>query len=232
MIETVKSASPGNRDQLLDAAAARIEAHPGEELSLRAVCADVGVKMPTLYHYFGSKQGLVDAVVARHFERYRALKAEQKPSSNAIDDISAGWDQHVEFGLRSPAIYALMWQVVPGHRTPAAEQALAALLQQTRRAAATGRLVVSAEEAADHVLSSCVGVTLFLITSADHPAGLSDQVRDATVAAITGQAIERDRVAPAQLAADLASALRASPRDALGAEENALLIRWLDTISR
>lgn len=232
MTDAVKSVDPGNRERLLDAAAQLIEASPGDDLSLRAVCALVGVRMPTLYHYFGSKQGLIDAVTARGFDRYLALKAEQPASADPIQDIRAGWDQHVEFGLASPAIYALMWDVVPNRRTPAATLAIAELLKQTRRAEQLGRLAVTAEEAADHVLSSCVGVTLFLITASDRPARLSGQIREATLAAITGAVPTEDGESAAGLADRLAGALRRSPNMGLGPEESALLARWLREMAR
>ncbi|MGO3246212.1 MAG: TetR/AcrR family transcriptional regulator, partial [Brevibacterium aurantiacum] len=56
-----EEASLDTRTRLLNAAADLIAATPGEDFSLRAVCDAVGVKMPTLYHFFGNKQGLIEA---------------------------------------------------------------------------------------------------------------------------------------------------------------------------
>ena len=53
----------GTRDRLLRAAADLIAASPGETVPLRAICDAAGVRLPTLYHFFGSKEGLLDAVV-------------------------------------------------------------------------------------------------------------------------------------------------------------------------
>ena len=50
------------RDRLLLAAAELLEA--GSAVSTRAVCDRAGVQAPTLYHHFGSKQGLIDAVAS------------------------------------------------------------------------------------------------------------------------------------------------------------------------
>lgn len=59
--------------------------------------------MPTLYHFFGTKQGLVDAVIERGFDRYLAEKASMESSGDPIQDIRIGWDAHVAFGIANPA---------------------------------------------------------------------------------------------------------------------------------
>jgi AcrR family transcriptional regulator len=60
------------RERLLDAAIDRL-AEGGPDASFDAIAADVGVTKGALYHHFGSKEGLVEAVykeaVRRHAER-------------------------------------------------------------------------------------------------------------------------------------------------------------------
>ncbi|MDN5727412.1 MAG: TetR/AcrR family transcriptional regulator, partial [Propionibacteriales bacterium] len=87
--------NPDTRTRLLNAAADLIAADPGEDFSLRAVCDAAGVKMPTLYHFFGSKQGLIEAVIERGFDMYLEQKASTESSGDPIRDIRAGWDAHV-----------------------------------------------------------------------------------------------------------------------------------------
>ncbi|MFC4858617.1 TetR/AcrR family transcriptional regulator [Actinophytocola glycyrrhizae] len=53
------------RDRLLTAATELLTASP--EVSTRAICERAGVQAPTLYHYFGNKQGLLAAVVEDRF---------------------------------------------------------------------------------------------------------------------------------------------------------------------
>lgn len=232
MTAAVGQTPSGNRERLIDAATALLEEHPGEELSLRRVCAAVDVRMPTLYHYFGSKRGLLDAVSATGFERYLALKQAHLPSPNPLDDLRAGWDAHVEWGMQHPAVYALIWRAVPRTRSSAATRALQALTGITDRAANLDQLTVTAAEAAEHVLASCVGVTLFLITAAEPRPRLSAQVRDATVAAITTAAQGPGADGPAgDLARSLAAVLRTTEHPALAPEEQALFRRWLTAIA-
>ena len=80
----------GTRDRLILAAGALVAASPGEEFSLRAVCDAAGVKMPTLYHFFGSKQGLIDAVIDYGFDLYLGKKSSMESSGDPIQDIREG----------------------------------------------------------------------------------------------------------------------------------------------
>ena len=104
------------RTRLLEAAADLIAAAPGEDFSLRAVCDAAGVKMPTLYHFFGNKQGLIEAVVERGFDMYLSAKSSTESSGDPIQDLRLGWDAHVAFGLVNPGFYTLMYgKVRPGY---------------------------------------------------------------------------------------------------------------------
>ncbi|NHN55620.1 TetR/AcrR family transcriptional regulator [Calidifontibacter sp. DB0510] len=215
------------RTRLLDAAADLVASAPGEEISLRAVCDQVGVKMPTLYHFFGSKQGLLDAVVVRGFELYLAQKSAQESSGDPIQDLRVGWDTHVAFGVENPGFYTLMYgKVRPGQVSEGQSRASETLLALTRAAADQGRLIVPADQAAAHVLVTNIGVTLRQVVLATPDPQLSAAVRESTIAAITGTAQsglpEDDRVGIHRV---LEYAV-ARP-DVLGEAETQLLTQWL-----
>lgn len=218
----IEHGGSGTRERLIAAAAELIAASPGEDFSLRAVCDAVGVKMPTLYHFFGSKQGLVDAVVERGFDLYLGQKSAMEHSGDPIQDIRTGWDAHVAFGLRNPGFYTLMYgKVRPGH-SPAAQSRPSEILRGlTARAAAMGRLVVPSDQAAAHVLVANIGVTLRQIVLAEPDPGLSVAVREGVIAAITGT--DGDSGDPVAAVMELAAA----DPSALGEAETALLLSWL-----
>ncbi|WP_336789714.1 TetR/AcrR family transcriptional regulator [Gordonia malaquae] len=213
------------RERLLDAAADLIASSPGEDFSLREVCDRVRVRMPTLYHFFGNKQGLVDAVVERGFDLYLAEKGAAEPSGDPILDLRDGWDAHVRFGLANPGFYTLMYgKVRPGY-APAAQARPTELLRGiTERAAAQGLLVVSAEQAAAHVLATNIGVTLRQIIQGRPDSELSAAVRDAVLAGITGAgtASTDDRDAVLRVAR-----LASTDPSILGRPETSLLVEWL-----
>lgn len=220
------AAGGDTRERLIAAAADLIATAPGEDFSLRAVCDAVGVKMPTLYHFFGSKQGLVDAVIEHGFDLYLGQKASMESSGDPIQDIRAGWDAHVTFGLANPGFYTLMYgKVSPGH-SPAAQSRPSEILRDlASRAAAEGRLVVPPEQAAAHVLVTNIGVTLRQIILAQPDPALSRAVREGTIAAITGTTAATDE--PLATAREIAAARP----DVLGRTQTQLLIEWLTTLA-
>ncbi|MBM9465168.1 TetR/AcrR family transcriptional regulator [Aeromicrobium sp. YIM 150415] len=211
------------RTRLLNAAAEMIAASPGEDVSLRAICAAVGVKMPTLYHFFGSKRGLIEAVIERGFDMYLEAKASTESSGDPIQDIRAGWDAHVAFGLENPGFYTLMYGTVQPGYSPAAQSRPSEILRSiTRQAAEQGRLVVTPEQAAAHVLVANIGVTLRQIVLDEEDRALSVAIREGVIAAITGAAAlggDSDAVR------DLIERAAARP-EVLGPTETRLFIEW------
>ncbi|MGB5934920.1 MAG: TetR/AcrR family transcriptional regulator [Ornithinimicrobium sp.] len=223
------------RTALLEAAADLISASPGQEVPLRAICERVGVRLPTLYHHFGSKEGLIDAVIGHGFDLYLDVKTSHESTGDPIEDIRAGWDAHAAFGVDNPGFYALMYgKVVPGYRPLAQQRATTLLRGLTESADEQGRLVISAHQAADHVLAANVGTTLHLITSSESDWSLSASVRDATLAAITGQVhpTTPNEVEPLSAAsARLLRSLGEHP-SALDEPEQVLLRKWLALLAR
>lgn len=215
--------STGTREKLINAAADMIARSPGEDFSLRAVCDKVGVKLPTAYHFFGSKQGLVDAVIEHGFDMYIAEKQAMEWTGDPIQDIRTGWDAHVAFGLANPGFYALMYgQVQPGHAPSAQARPAEILLKLTTAAAEQGRLAVSPEQASAHILATNIGVTLRqIILDAADPA-LSAAVREGAISAITGLGEQGSDQAFATIAENAA----AHP-ELLGAAETRLFLEWL-----
>lgn len=196
---------------------------------MRAVCEAAGVKMPTLYHFFGNKQGLLDAVAERGFDLYVAAKNAHESSGDPIEDLRAGWDAHVAFGLANPGYYTLMYGTVrPGHAPDVQAEPSRLLLNLTRAAVKQGRLVVSAEQAAAHILAANIGLTLRQIMLAQSDLALSAAMRDGVITAITG--ITRQAIAPRADIAAILTHVHQHP-DRLGKQETDLLTKWLQTLT-
>lgn len=225
-ISVIGNSSTDTRTRLLEAAAKMIAAAPGEEVSLRAICEVVGVKMPTMYHFFGSKAGLVNAVIERGFDMYLSGKAAQESTGDPIGDIRAGWDAHVAFGLANPGFYTLMYgKVQPGYSLPGQERATAMLQELVAQAAREQRLIVPPEQATAHILATNIGVTLRQIIQVQPDPELTRAAREAVITAITGEVSLE--------AHPLTAAIRiaAEHRDVLGTSETQLLIEWLKKLS-
>src|SRR6266704_5120121 len=110
------------RERIINAAAALLAESAGEPVSTRAICQAAGIAAPTLYHHFGDKQGLLEAVVAHGFERYLADKRAMPAAADPLQRLRDGWDLHIEFGRAYPGFYVLMYGAArPGHRPAAAK---------------------------------------------------------------------------------------------------------------
>lgn len=213
------------RDRLLLAAAEMLE--NGGKVSTRAVCERAGVRAPTLYHHFGSKQGLIDAVLNHGFTQYVAVES----SGDPLSDLREGWDRHVRFGLEHPSFYGLLYgRAEPGRPCAVTAPAHAALRDRFTEAAARGLLKVPADIAAEQVLAANVGVTLTLITQTEPDFALSAGVREAALAGVLHASGVQTHDRPST-ALTLRALVDEDPGD-LTPGERALLGELLDRLAR
>jgi AcrR family transcriptional regulator len=177
------------RRALLDAAADLIALRGVEAASTREIYLRAGVKAPTLYHYFGDKQGLLDAVVTDAFERYLASKrALPHTGGDAAAAIRHGWDLHVAFARANPSLSRLMWPTGPGKLPPAAAESARELAEGFAKLARRGDLRpgISARHAVRVLSAALHGVTAAITRDPGDPgnARLSATVRDAVIGAL------------------------------------------------
>lgn len=220
------------RDRIIEAAASLLTEGGREAVSTRAVSAAAGVQPPTIYRLFGDKQGLLDAVAIYGFTTYLNSKADVEPGADPIEDLRAGWDLHVGFGLANPALYSLMYgEPRPGASPPAAVAAAEVLEGKIHRIAAAGRLRVGEEHAARLVHAAGCGTTLTLIAIPKNrrDAALSDMAREAVIVAITTNAPAATTAGPVGAAVALRAVLPQATT--LTARERGLLQEWLDRIA-
>lgn len=59
--------TPGTRERLLDAAVAVIDRDGVKGLRIRDIAAAAGVREPSVYHFFGSREGLVESALVERF---------------------------------------------------------------------------------------------------------------------------------------------------------------------
>lgn len=141
---------------ILDAAAELLEAHGPSGLTTRSVCEAAGVKAPTLYHYFGDKDGLERALVRRAMAEFMQRKRAPAATADLLEQLRFGWDVAVEFALKRPALYALFSQHVRSHPDLAAEGH--ALMQaRVQRLVDTGRFRGPVDAAARAVWAASQG---------------------------------------------------------------------------
>src|ERR1700730_18277414 len=224
------------RDRLLLAAAELMHESGEQTASTRAICERAGVEAPTLYHHFGSKQALIDAVIQHGFNQYVDPEPAQDSALDPIDAIRHGWDRHVRFGLENPRFYALLHgNVERGRPCAITSPALARLTDLLTVAAKAGRLRVAPAEAAAQLLAANVGVTLSLIAQPEDATdlSLSDRVREVALAGVLAASQTAGGISPKEIRASAAVALtdKRDDSDRLTVGERSLLRELLDRLS-
>ena len=156
--------SEATRRSILDAAE-HLLARGGEAgLSIRQLCARAGVTAPTVYHHFGDKNALVDRVVDDCFTAFDATLARRPAPRDPVEALRWAFDRYVEYGMRHPTHYRLMFQPRTRARaTPAGVASYDRLRRLVATIDAAGRLGPPVEEATRACWCVAHGVTSLLV---------------------------------------------------------------------
>lgn len=131
-----------NRYRLITCAEELIARHGYDAVSVQEIVELAGITKPTLYHYFGSKQGLVNTIIE---EEGAALLAQVRAAAHYDGDVSEAikrlFRAYFEYAACNPVFYRMtltMWFAPPGadyyaaiqrlHR--AQHEAIAAMFEQ------------------------------------------------------------------------------------------------------
>jgi AcrR family transcriptional regulator len=151
-----------NVSVILDAAAAILEEKGPEGLTARAVCEAAGVKAPTLYHYFGGKDGLERALIERGMAEFMQKKRMPPASGHPIDQLKSGWDIAVEFALKRPALWRLHARYAMVHPEVFAD-AYALMESRVQRLVDLGEFHGPVDVSARAFWASCQGVLALIL---------------------------------------------------------------------
>ncbi len=171
------------RARLLTAAADLFCSQGYDATGVQEVCDAVGVQKPTLYHYFGSKRGLLETLVS---ERYAPLLAELRVVAVYRGDLASALRRAIEtyasFARSDPSIAraAVGWWFAPPESDPfALAQALhdeqLGILEQLYLGAGVSK---PAENARLTLGGITAGIALLLVEHPQLPATLVRQLGD------------------------------------------------------
>lgn len=227
--------------RLLKAAAELLADSAGGPVSTRQITKLAGVTAPTLYHHFGDKEGLFNAVIDAGFEEYVAGEHNFVASGRPLEDVRQIWDNHLKFGLDNPQLYSVMFgNIRPESRPVRVAEAEGFMQEMLDKAAVAGQLCVSPKEAARSILAANVGVTLMLISEPAEQRNfdLSDMTREAVISAVSSATELSSAAAPVGAssvvvaAIALNAALESSHPEQLTTTELKLFLEWLHRISK
>jgi len=168
------------RERLVAAALQLIDNEGAAQFSTRAVCAIADVTAPTLYHHFGSADGLVSAALTETFEQFLKTKTATTRSQDPETALRLGWDSFVRFAAERPRLCAtMMGRILLGGKIPAAEHARELLVTRIEAVAAAGRLAMEPEAAADLMWASAQAAALLWAAQRQRPdPAVIDGLRD------------------------------------------------------
>src|SRR5215475_11191186 len=114
----VRKASNESREQqkedmrriILDAASEIFLEQVYEGFSMRRVAERIGYSATTIYRYYEDKDDLLFAVVNEGFSEFaRQLREAAEGVSNPLKRLEALWHTYVNFGLKNPVYYQMMF---------------------------------------------------------------------------------------------------------------------------
>jgi AcrR family transcriptional regulator len=151
------------QEALVDAAeTVLIREGPGA-VTVRAVAQEAGVAPMGVYSRFGSKEGLVEALLLRGFERLRQAVAAHG-ELDPIERLRASGVRYRQFALENPQHFAVMFgsAIAPGEYSPplaaSADTAFEELVGHVATAMAAGRLITGdPSDVAQQILSAVHG---------------------------------------------------------------------------
>ncbi|MFF1685125.1 MULTISPECIES: TetR/AcrR family transcriptional regulator [unclassified Streptomyces] len=220
------------RQRVIEAAADLLAREGRDAVTTRAVAVAAGLQPPAIYRLFGDKDGLLEAVAEHGFAEFLASKTVVPPPQDPVEDLRAGWDLAVEFGLDNPALYTLMYsEPAPARSSAAFEAGMKILMGRIRRLAAAGWLRVDEELAVMIIHATARGAVLTWLSLPDdrrNPALLTT-LRESMVATVTNQEPAVQAAGPAGAARALRAAL--PEQTILSGAEQHLLTEWLGRLA-
>jgi AcrR family transcriptional regulator len=219
------------RQRVIEAATGLLEREGREAVTTRAVAVAAGMQPPAIYRLFGDKDGLLEAVAAHGFAVFVAAKHVDPNPSDPIEDLRAGWDLAVEFGLSNPELYSLMYSEPSRAASDAFKVGRQMLATRLRHLATGGWLRVDEELAGSIIQATARGAVLTWLTLPEdqRDPALLTALREAMVSAVTNAEPAVRDAGPAATARALRAVL--PEETSLSNAERLLLTEWLDRLA-
>jgi len=104
---------PDNRQKLLNVALKLFASRGYDAAGVQEIVAEAGVTKPTLYHYFGSKAGLLDTLIRESTRDFLDAFAKATHYDGDLTlSLSRVVDVTLEFAKRRPDVYRLLMMLL------------------------------------------------------------------------------------------------------------------------
>lgn len=147
------------RRTILDASESLLLEVGHDGFSIRRLVDRCGYSAPTIYHYFGDKTGLIDALLEERLlsELVETLRA-VPPHADPLEEARARYQAFAGWGLAHPSQYRLLMEprAEDANPLPSGEEALALMQSPFERLVAEGRLAADDVEAIGQAAWACL----------------------------------------------------------------------------
>src|SRR5690606_6737923 len=172
---------PGNvRDELLSAAIELLRTDGAAGATARAICNQVGVGPPALYHHYGSLDRLHHAAVDVAFEKVVACYSSAEQAGGPLHSIRNSWHMLMQFARENPQMYGLInQQIIQGKMPPLAQNAFDQMVADLALLAQQQPLRHNPATAAKMLWAGGLGAATFIASAAlggEMGLSISDQV--------------------------------------------------------
>ena len=115
---------------ILDATEALLLESGPDAFSIRRLVGRCDYTAPTIYHHFGDKEGLLDALLGERYEKF-AQRLKRERHEDPVEHLRAVAKAFVRFGVRYPNHYQLLFAPrAPDHAPPAVVDEMRVQLEQ------------------------------------------------------------------------------------------------------
>lgn len=115
------------RTALVSSALALLEDGGAEALSIRAVARHAGVTAAAPYRHYADRDALLSAVAAVGYQELAAVLVDASPEPSTPDELADVAVAYVQFALRRPALFRVMFSEPCDPNSPERVQAAAAI---------------------------------------------------------------------------------------------------------
>jgi AcrR family transcriptional regulator len=156
----------GTRDRTLDAAAQLLRDEGPAALTVRRIATEAGLSTMAIYHHFGGKDGLVEALYVDGFRALEEALSAVPRTDDPIADVQALAMAYRAVAMRRPGYYEVMFgRPFPGFEASPEARARAmrpwrAFTESLERCEAAGLLTMPAADAALLVWASGHGLLM------------------------------------------------------------------------
>jgi AcrR family transcriptional regulator len=161
------------RRAILDATESLLIQSGGFDFSIRSLGKRCGYSAPTVYHYFGDKDGLIDTLLEERVAHLADAIERVPATDDALAELLAVLRVFVAFGNANPTFNRLMWTVSSkgeSRTTPAMERLRARVRPPLVRLVESGRLVGDDAESAGQMIWALMhGLSALPVIEPDHP---------------------------------------------------------------